>query len=484
MSHHGDSLRKVLWKLVVLSVSCSAVGVQMVLFCSAAELSGGAASSGTGPDSRSTAGERDAALPGGRKNYAPSPLPYSIQKFAGISVAQNNNFQHVTLVDPHGIAAEAGILAGDEIVHAQLNGDELILRMKRNGKPYQASMKLTNSTPAKSSATNKPFELKVTDADTAEDTSHRLPRPGTASQSQQGVPHEAQASANSGANNNNNNNNNTISASTSSNSLLDPQAFNALSPQMAPNRPYNLNANANAMAMQTDRFGRPIVDVNGPGQIPIVDINSPLRILANYQLELIVDQSLSMGKRDCPGGLSRWDWCGVQAADLSRAISSFVPEGLTITPFNEGFRVYKNSNPQDIVTLFQRGKRHWGTELAEPLADRLNSFFKNRNRNPKPLLIAVITDGIPVPQPEPQMVIQELVKATRRMSNPTEVTVVFFQIGGNDRFGHNYLQYLDQNLFKDGARFHLVHTFPFEQLQQIGLANALVQTVRTYGQAR
>jgi hypothetical protein len=454
MSHHGDSLRKVLWKLVVLSVSCSAVGVQMVLFCSAAELSGGAASSGTGPDSRSTAGERDAALPGGRKNYAPSPLPYSIQKFAGISVAQNNNFQHVTLVDPHGIAAEAGILAGDEIVHAQLNGDELILRMKRNGKPYQASMKLTNSTPAKSSATNKPFELKVTDADTAEDTSHRLPRPGT--------------------------------VSTSSNSLLDPQAFNALSPQMAPNRPYNLNANANAngMAMQTDRFGRPIVDVNGPGQFPIVDINSPLRILANYQLELIVDQSLSMGKRDCPGGLSRWDWCGVQAADLSRAISSFVPEGLTITPFNEGFRVYKNSNPQDIVTLFQRGKRHWGTELAEPLADRLNSFFKNRNRNPKPLLIAVITDGIPVPQPEPQMVIQELVKATRRMSNPTEVTVVFFQIGGNDRFGHNYLQYLDQNLFKDGARFHLVHTFPFEQLQQIGLANALVQTVRTYGQAR
>lgn len=64
-----------------------------------------------------------------------SPLPYSIQKLAGISVAQNNNFQHVTLVDPHGIAAEAGILAGDEIVHAQLNGDELILRMKRNASP-------------------------------------------------------------------------------------------------------------------------------------------------------------------------------------------------------------------------------------------------------------------------------------------------------------------------------------------------------------
>jgi hypothetical protein len=236
--------------------------------------------------------------------------------------------------------------------------------------------------------------------------------------------------------------------------------------------------------MQTNQSGRPIVDVNPPGRFPIIDVNSPLRILANYQLELIVDQSLSMGKNDCPGGLSRWDWCGVQAADLSRAISSFVPEGLTITPFNEGFRVHKNVSPQDIVTLFQTGRRHWGTELAEPLADRLNSFFKNRSKNPKPLLIAVITDGIPVPPPEPEMVIQELVKASKRMSNPFEVTVVFFQIGGNDRFGHKYLQYLDQNLFRDGARFHLVHTFPFEQLQQIGLANALVQTMQTYGQAR
>jgi hypothetical protein len=215
-------------------------------------------------------------------------------------------------------------------------------------------------------------------------------------------------------------------------------------------------------------------------------VNSPIRILANYQLELIVDQSLSMGKNDCPGGLTRWDWCGVQAADLSRAIASFVPEGLTITPFNEGFRVHKNVSPQDIVTLFQTGKRHWGTMLAEPLADRLNTYFKSRKHtpNPKPLLIAVITDGIPVPEPEPEMVIQELVKASKQMANPFEVTVIFFQIGGRDRFGHNYLQYLDQGLFKNGARFHLVHTFPFEQLQQIGLANALVQTMRTYGQAR
>jgi hypothetical protein len=415
MSHPGDSLQKLLRKLVVLSLSCSAVGVQFAYFCSAAEL-------------------KTLKL-----------LPDSVQKFAKIAIAETDNLQHVTLVDPHGYGAAAGIQTGDEVVQAQLNGDLLILHLKRNGKPYQTSINLNDPS-------QKPFELAVTSTDTANDTSHRIPRP--------------------------------VPGNVSSNSLIDPQAFNSLSPQMAPKGPFNLNANTNSVAMQTDRFGRPIVDVNAPGQFPVVDVNSPLRILGNYQLELIVDQSLSMGNKDCPGGLTRWDWCGMQAVDLSRAISSFVPEGLTITPFNEGFNVHKNVNPQDIVTLFRTGRRHWGTQLAEPLANRINSFFKNRNRNPKPLLIAIITDGIPFPPPEPEMVIQELVKATKRMSNPFEVTVVFFSIGGRDRFGHNYLQYLDQNLFKDGARFHLVHTFPFEQLQQIGLANALVQTMQTYGQAR
>ncbi len=355
-------------------------------------------------------------------------IPDSLLRFAGLSIEQQNNHQRVTQVDPHGLAARAGIASGDEIEQTELQLDTLVLRMNRGGRFFSASIKLSS------------------------------PQSGSR----------------------------TIPGNVAQNSLAEPQNFNSGTPQSDQNRRFvaSTNASTNTLRVQTDSFGRPIVDINQGRPLSIVDINAPIRLLANYQLELIVDQSLSMGKRDCPGGLSRWDWCGLQAADLSRAISSFVPEGLTITPFNSGYRVYRSSNPQDIVTLFQRGQRAFGTRLAEPLEDRFNSFFKNLKRNPKPLLIAVITDGIPFPKPEPEMVVSELVKASRRMSYPTEVTVVFFQIGGNDRFGHNYLQYLDQNLYRDGARFHLVHTFPFEQLQQIGLANALVQTVQTYGQAR
>ena len=214
--------------------------------------------------------------------------------------------------------------------------------------------------------------------------------------------------------------------------------------------------------------------------VPIVDINSPIRVLARYQIELIVDHSLSMRSRDCPGGLSRWDWCGVQAMDLSRAISPFVPDGLTITPFANNFQVYPRSSPFDIANLFQNPQFHFGTRLAEPLRDRLKYFFAHRDQNTKPLLIAVITDGVPFPQPEPMMVLHELVGASKAMRDPNEVTVVFFQIGGHDRFGHEYLQFLDQKLVRNGARFHYVHNIPFEQLMAVGLARALVDTVQAY----
>jgi hypothetical protein len=111
------------------------------------------------------------------------------------------------------------------------------------------------------------------------------------------------------------------------------------------------------------------------------------------------------------------------------------------------------------------------------LTARLNSYFAARNQYTKPLLIAVITDGIPFPPPEPDMVRDQLIRASGMMNNARDVTVVFFQIGGRDRFGHDYLHSLDTDLVRQGARFHYVHMIPFERLEQIGLAQALAQVV-------
>ncbi len=205
-----------------------------------------------------------------------------------------------------------------------------------------------------------------------------------------------------------------------------------------------------------------------------------VQLLANYDLELIVDASLSMRRRDCPGGLSRWEWCGNQTTDLVRRLTPFAPKGLTLTSFASEFQVYPNSSTADIANLFNNPAFMWGTHLAEPLDDRLKAFLARRKPGSKPMLLAVITDGVPAPRYEPQMVVDTLVATTKQLRHPNEVTVVFFQIGASEYRGARFLNELDNGLVSYGAKYDIVRTFSFDQLQKLGLAKALVQSIQDF----
>jgi hypothetical protein len=210
--------------------------------------------------------------------------------------------------------------------------------------------------------------------------------------------------------------------------------------------------------------------------IPAISV----QMLAKYNLELIVDQSMSMLTMDCPGFRSRWEWCGGQAQDLAGQLAPFVPNGFTITAFAKHYYVHPNSSAQNVADLFSNPAFGRGTRLAEPLADRLDNYFANRGPNSKPLLIAVITDGVPVPEYEPGAVVETLINASKRVKDPHEVTVVFFQIGGGDRKGKAFLHDLDTNLVNYGARYDIVHVIPFDHLEQVGLAQALVESIKDF----
>lgn len=215
-------------------------------------------------------------------------------------------------------------------------------------------------------------------------------------------------------------------------------------------------------------------------QFPIVAVNPKVRMLGNFDLELIVDRSMSMRRRDCPGFLSRWDWCGQQAEDLSRQLTPYVPQGMSITSFASRFEEYEQATPQVIKAMFEHTRLGPGTRLAEPLAARLNKYFNQYRPGAKPLLVAVVTDGLPFPMPEPDLVARELVKASRRMNSAHQVTVVFLQIGGQDPIGRQYLRDLDTRLGEIGAKYDLVRMVGFERLQSVGLAHSLVQAIEDF----
>lgn len=257
---------------------------------------------------------------------------------------------------------------------------------------------------------------------------------------------------------------------------------------------FNLNASKFTQGVEQEdtqlSSGAPKFDVSAFKQAPLsgnVQNQAPLtggvqavKLLANYDIELIVDESLSMRKMDCPGGLSRWNWCGMQAGQLAKQLAPFVRNGFTLTTFAGSYNVYDNSTPENVMHLFQNPMFGLGTRMSQPLADRLNNFFNKNHNNGKPLLIAVITDGVPTPRREPLMVADVLINATRRMRDPRDVTVVFFQIGQADFRGQRFLTYLDNGLLADGARFDIVRNVPMERLSKIGLAQSLVDSISEF----
>lgn len=206
-------------------------------------------------------------------------------------------------------------------------------------------------------------------------------------------------------------------------------------------------------------------------------LTGSVRLLADYDIELIIDQSLSMQNMDCPGGLSRWDWVGVQTRQMAAQVAPFVPRGLTLTTFASQYRVFENASPNDITQIFRNPSFSKGTRLSGPVRDRLGNYLQNRGPGSRPVLIGIITDGVPIPRTERTMVADTIIAAANRVRDPRDITVVFFQIG---TAGRRFLVDVDNNLVSYGARHDIVRVIPFERLVEVGFAQGLVDAIREF----
>ena len=242
----------------------------------------------------------------------------------------------------------------------------------------------------------------------------------------------------------------------------------------------NLNGQAGADGGFRGSMATPSLDGSTDGNRFALQIARDMHLLAKFDLHILVDRSKSMGQRDCPDALSRWQWCGQQASSLAQTFNQVAPQGLTLITFATQYDVFANARASDIEYLFQNMQLQFGTRLFEPMAEQFDTYFADKSPNKKPLLVVVVTDGIPAPKFEMEYVRNELVATTNRMKTAHDVTVIFCQIGGQDPQGQNYLQDLDQNLTSYGAKYDIVHTVSFDQMQQVGLGGALANTIQKF----
>jgi len=201
-----------------------------------------------------------------------------------------------------------------------------------------------------------------------------------------------------------------------------------------------------------------------------------LAALKKYDVIVFIDASRSMRTADCSSGQSRWQWCREQTMALKNSLAKPMDGHMKLVAFSDNFTVYPNVDWNSIASFFAGHRPQGNTGATRAIKSQLDQYFASRKadrKSTRPLLIAMITDGLP---DKPQSLQEAIVDATQKMDDAKEIAITFLQVG-TDQKATRYLQELDECLISRKARYDVVTTKTYEQLNADGLTKALLQSV-------
>lgn len=194
-------------------------------------------------------------------------------------------------------------------------------------------------------------------------------------------------------------------------------------------------------------------------------------MLAGRDYTLIIDKSGSMGTRDQPGGKSRWQAVKESTIALANKCEELDPDGITVYTFAGRFKRYENVTATKVEQIFQENEPSGSTNLTAVLQDALDHFFRKTDKRYETIL--VVTDGEP---DDRKSVFEVIINATQKMTKDEELAISFIQIG-NDPQATQFLKALDDKLMGVGAKFDIVDTVTFADMEDMTLTEVLTNAI-------
>jgi len=226
------------------------------------------------------------------------------------------------------------------------------------------------------------------------------------------------------------------------------------------------------------------LQVQRQGKIYVASIKAPesllnglkaderLGRLAAHKLVILIDQSGSMYEKDCPGNLTRWDWCREETMKVGKALTDRFGKDITVATFSNWYRLYPHCSISDIQHIFLSNEPAGDTQPQFPMKEVFSDYFKHTQTDPRPLMVAVVTDGVPT---QPLDVAETIMEATKQMNYPAQVKVTFLQIADDPR-AQSLLSAFDSDLQRDGARYDIVDYVEFKDVIKRGLLQSLIDS--------
>ena len=191
---------------------------------------------------------------------------------------------------------------------------------------------------------------------------------------------------------------------------------------------------------------------------------------------LILDKSGSMSTPDQQGGKSRWEIAQESTLALARKCEQFDPDGITVYLFSGKFKRYDDVTSAKVAQIFQENDPAGTTNLAAVLQDAVNNYFQRKAAGQTKAngeTILVITDGEP---DDRRAVFEVIIKATRQMERDEELAISVIQVG-TDAQATKFLKALDDQLQGVGAKFDICDTVTLDDLEDMSLADVLMNAI-------
>lgn len=194
--------------------------------------------------------------------------------------------------------------------------------------------------------------------------------------------------------------------------------------------------------------------------------------LKKYDFIVLVDKSGSMSTPDCPGGKTRWDYAQENVLAIARECQKYDDNGITVGVFANKLKLYENVTDGAglLEKIFSENQPGGSTDTAGALDQIIQEYLGSKA---KPIIVVVITDGVPDSE---QDLIKVIVNATKKISTREEIGLEFVQIG-KDSHAHAFLDRLDNNLTKEGAILDIVNTVTADDLGDKLISDVLIASL-------
>jgi uncharacterized protein YegL len=205
------------------------------------------------------------------------------------------------------------------------------------------------------------------------------------------------------------------------------------------------------------------------------------RDLHNYDLELLLDTSGSMGTADTPSGLTRLDDSKKLITLLIQEMAEYDDDGITIGYFDTSLhQVHENTTVETAKAVLQKARATGGgTNTHQAVGARIEAYFERRfgkakqgvfgkavpaNPNCKPVIIVVVTDGEPNDQAALERVIVDATKRLTAERLTRDVLGISFIQTGGDRNATAALDRLNNGLGARGATMDIVNCLTIDDV--------------------